>query len=233
MDDMRDKVDSAMYQSGKSMVEGPNPNRYNHSYKYRNAQKRRERERAERTSEPERLPAEKPSFGQRFKDSFFAATAQEIWDYILRDIMIPSFKNLLNDVFTSSKDMLLWGDSRSTVSSGENRGKYASRSGSALAERRERRKSTSIYDYNKVRIPTRDQALDILDDLDEQIESNGDATVGYLFWLLDDAGVRTDHEASSNDESYGWSSLDGADARQVSDGWKLILPRLEVLDKRR
>lgn len=73
---------------------------------------------------------------------------------------------------------------------------------------------------NDIVLDTREDAIEVLSELNTLIEDYGCATVAQLKDLVGITEKHTDHQ-------WGWESLEGATHRRVRDGgYLLILPRV-------
>ena len=171
----------------------------------------------------------KETVWKKFKSDFLAEDVNDIGEYLVKDLIIPTIK----DVFLNFMTAALWGDRRSGSSyrdsSGRRRTDYNSISRNT--PRRERERDREDYSSDRrgfsledVVFATREEADITLTRMEEYIDDYGQVTVGYLYELMGESGPYTA-------EYYGWRNLDRAAVRRVSNGHKLVLPRPVRLEK--
>ena len=171
----------------------------------------------------------KETVWKKFKSDFLAEDVNDIGEYLVKDLIIPTIK----DVFLNFMTAALWGDRRSGSSyrdsSGRRRTDYNSISRNT--PRRERERDREDYSSDRrgfnledIVFATREEADMTLTRMEEYIDDYGQVSVGYLYELMDESCPYTA-------EYYGWRNLDRAAIRRVSNGHKLILPRPVRLEK--
>ena len=174
----------------------------------------------------------KETVPQKFAHLFLADDVGDIGEYLVKDLIIPTIK----DVFLNFMTAALWGDRRSGSSyrdSRKDRTYYNSISRSSRVgtdrSRRDReeysdRGERKDFDIDNIVLATREEADIVLTRLEDYMVDYGQVTVGYLLELLDESGPYTA-------EYYGWRNLDRASVRRVRNGYSLDLPRPVRLEK--
>jgi hypothetical protein len=164
----------------------------------------------------------KPPWYKRVARSMVADDAQSISDYIITDVFVPAIKNLIADIVGQGTNRVLFGSAR-------NRRSVLDRGRPGLRTQYERyyddreprrmlsRESRARHDFNDVILPTRTEAIDVVEALIQRVERYGSASVSDLY---DFVGVT----GSFADQRWGWTDLRTADTRQVAGGWLLDLP---------
>lgn len=178
----------------------------------------------------------KRGLGRQFKQTFLGGTARDAGEYMVTDVVVPAIRDMLYDAFQSGLDRLIYGEKASGRSRGssivsQNLGHFSYDSISKptrAANNQSRtlsRTSRARHNLEELIIPTRDEAHEVIDRMNDILSQSGDVTVADLYTLT---GVRPDH----TDNKWGWYSLKGSRAvrrRQGQGGFLLDLPEPEPL----
>jgi len=180
----------------------------------------------------------KTPLGIKLKNFFLGDSAHSVIDYVVHDVLIPAAKDAVADAFSQGIEKRLYGEVRSVgrrsgtrPSQGlsSNTGPKVSydrmsqgnsvRSTAAPARRGGR------YDIGQIIIPTRAEALEILEMMFSIVSQYEVVTVAELFEMA--------NMSSNNymDRNHGWTNLRGATAVRVRDGYLLDLPTPEALER--
>lgn len=169
--------------------------------------------------------AKKKSEVKKFADVFVAEDVTSVKDYILMEVLLPAAKKAISDIVTSGIDMLLYGEAKS-----RNKDRNNSRvSYTKYYNDRERdydrgaRTRSRGYDYDDIILDTRREAEEVLDRMDDLIDTYGMVSVADLYDLVGISGNYTDNK-------YGWTNLRNADVQRVRDGYLLKLPKALPFD---
>lgn len=163
------------------------------------------------------------SLVDRFAGTFFGEDADTVLSYIWGDVLIPAAKNTIVEMVKSGIEMLIFGETLgASRRSGERSrglivnyaGAYETRGRDTHAERRIR----SRHQFNEVVLQSRSAASAVLEDLRNQIEDYGTASVADFYDLVDIESEYTDHK-------YGWTDLSRTVIMQVREGYIIDLPR--------
>lgn len=154
---------------------------------------------------------------QKFVNEFVPGNFSIIKSDILRNIIVPSLKKAVSDIVKVGIDMILY-DSKQTQSSKVSYRNYYDRDNDKV------RAGSSInrfnnLDYDDILFETRGDAETVLDAMNDIISQYGIVTISDLYDL---ARVPNDNFTLNR---YGWSSISGACAIRVRDGYILKLPR--------
>lgn len=177
-------------------------------------------------------PEKKPGFFSKFFSKFVNDDIGDVKDYIIDDVLIPSIKKVVSESINSAVDMMLYGERQSPRERG--RGSYTSYSAQYRPYRDPRDRSRSIrpgngrvsnFDISSVAFTTREDAENILADLQELIEDYGEASVADFYSLAD-----MDNEITHVDHKWGWFNLSGAHVIRSHDGYSVQMPRLREID---
>jgi hypothetical protein len=187
---------------------------------------------ADKSNSPEKL--EKVISGEIVKKKKSSAIASEfvkeepsyVRDYILGEIILPAVKNTIADIVKNATDLFLFGEVSGNRSRNDRTG-YSRRSRDDRdfdRPRDRRRYSERRYDdFSDIVMTSRADATMVLNDLRDQIEDYGYATVANFYELVGE-------DSGHNDVKYGWESLDRAYVESVRGGYIIVFPRARYLD---
>lgn len=167
----------------------------------------------------------KPSFGRRFKDTFFGDEAGDVKGYILLDVIIPSIKDLISDVVTGGIDLLLFGERRSRGRRTSTNGSYTSYSSYYGNNRSQQRPQTvrgPSHIVKDIIFTSRGEAEEVLGNMIDTIKDYGTVSVADLYDMVGEPGQFTDN-------AWGWVDLGQSSVRRVAEGYILVLPRPQSL----
>lgn len=174
----------------------------------------------------------KSSPWKRFTRELFVDDRDTIKEYVAKDVIMPTIRNLIFDSVVGSLEMVLYGfvsggrrpGSRTRGGRNENisyASYYKSNGHSRSADRIV--DSGNVSRYQDITFETRADAETVLADLCDLCEEFGQATVGDLLDLCEMTGEFTD-------QYRGWRRLNTATVMHTRDGYVLKLPKEEVLD---
>lgn len=170
-----------------------------------------------------KVKVKKKSEISKFADVFISEDASNVKSYIFMDVLVPAIKKAISDIVTDGIDMILYGETgRNKKRSNSNNSTYVSYN--RYSDRRDERRETSYrtatrYDFADVTFDTKRDAEDVLERMEELLDTYGMVTVGDFNDLIGITGEFTD-------QRYGWTSLRTTDIIRVRDGYKLKLPRV-------
>lgn len=190
-------------------------NYQSNSYKSKETQERNEeKKKIEKVIVGQAKTKKKSGFG-KFVSGFVADETHNIKTYLFKDVVIPTIKKTITDVV----DMILYGGSkRSSSRSIASRVSYRSYYDEPRTARRDEPRTVQGYSYDDVILETRGDAEEVLDKLNEIIDTYQIASVADLYDLVGISGNYTDNK-------YGWTNLSSADVVRTRDGYQLKLPR--------
>lgn len=170
----------------------------------------------------------KPDNARKFTNLFAPGDMSSIKEYIVMDIVVPAVKKMVSEVVRNGIDMLMWGESGRGKNYSGNSDKVSYRSYYGSNDNSRNNGSTSrtrsVFDYDNISIPTRQEAEEVIRQMDAIIEVYGMVSVADLYDLC---GI-TDHNYMN--AKYGWLNIRTAEAVRVRDGYVLKLPRALPLD---
>jgi len=178
----------------------------------------------------------KKSSGSRLRELFLGDDPASVLEYVVKDVMIPAAKDMITDAFAQGIERFFFGENArprrrptsgtsvfgNTSQSHTNYTRYSS-SSSRPEERPVARRNRSSRDFDDIIIPNRGQAEEVLDQLKDIVDKYEAASVKDLYEIV---GVDFHH----TDAKWGWTNLEDARIRRVSNGYLLELPRTEALD---
>lgn len=174
------------------------------------------------------------SLGRRFKDLFMRGESKGAVDYVVGDVMLPAFRNLIVDATSKGVERLIYGDTaprrgRSPLEYRQPRVQYntpVDRSyrggppGILPGQPPLRQPAHRRPDAGEVILLNKEDAELVLERLTDIIDTYDFATVADLKELV---GL----PAAYVDANWGWTSLQYADIRQTREGYLLDLPQAE------
>lgn len=187
---------------------------------------------ADKSNAPEKL--EKVISGEIVKKKKSSVIANEfvkeepsyVRDYILGEVILPAVKNTIANIVKNATDLFLFGEVSGNSSRNDRTG-YSRRSRDDRdydMPRDRRRYSERRYDdFSDIVMTSRADATMVLNDLRDQIEDYGYATVANFYELVGE-------DSGHNDVKYGWESLDRAYVVSVRGGYIIVFPRARYLD---
>lgn len=200
-------------------------------------EKKEEAPRARRVVRGEVVQRKKP-LGKRFRETFFGGTASGVAHYILNDVLVPAAKDTITDVVTQGIERTLYGDVRSTgrrmgrlPGASQSQISYNRFGGNPVAQRREdpraapslSRQARRHHNFDEIVIPSRPEAMEVIEQLYEILSKYGAASVADLYDMCNITGDYTDTK-------WGWTSLQGLQPVRANGGFVLDLPRPEALN---
>jgi flagellin-like hook-associated protein FlgL len=181
----------------------------------------------------------KKPLGKRFMETFISDDVANVKSYIVNDVLIPAAKDTVSDIvggivdaIKSGVEVALFGEVRSISRSRRDSGrsyvsydKYSSKDRDRRDERRElSHRDRARHNFDDIVFESRDDALDVRNNLVDLIDQYGEATVANLYDLV---GITE----SFTDTKYGWKNLASSSVSKIGrDGYVLNLPKPILLD---
>lgn len=160
----------------------------------------------------------------KFASDFISEDAGSVKEFVLYDILIPSAKRAISEMFKGAIDIFLYGKTSATKPSNPTStiaynklykaqpNVYAN--GGALPHQ-----TRTTYSYNNIVLESRGDAEAVLDAMGEIIDQYGMVKVADLYDLVGMTGSYTDN-------NYGWTNISEAHVARLNEGGYLIkLPR--------
>lgn len=152
----------------------------------------------------------------KIASSIVSDEVMNIKQYAIYDVIIPVIKDTLSQLGKGCIDMFFYGEIRSSSSrrSGSNASKVSYRDyyEDRRDTRRESRPISSRISYDTLTWEYREDAVDVLDRMDEIVEQYGVVRVADLFEM---AGVTGN---GPTDHNYGWTSITTASVERDRHG---------------
>lgn len=172
----------------------------------------------------------KPDTARKFTNLFAPGDMSSIKEYLIMDVIVPATKKMISEIVRNGIDMLMYGESgrSKTYTGNSDKVSYRSYYGSNDSSRNNNNsgsRTRSVFDYDNIVIPTRQEAEEVIRRMDEIVEIYQMVSVADLYDLC---GI-TDHNYMN--AKYGWMNIRTAEAVRVRDGYILKLPRAMPLDR--
>lgn len=170
-----------------------------------------------------KVKTKKKSGANKFSDVFVTEDISSVKDYILYEVLLPAAKKTLSEIVSNGIDMLLYGETKSKSKSRGNKVSYSKYYDDREDDyRRSSRRRAVGYDYEDVILESRREAEEVLNRMEDLIDSYGVVSVADLYDLVGISGKYTDNK-------YGWTNLRDADIERTRDGYLLVFPRVKPL----
>ena len=154
---------------------------------------------------------------QKFADVFISEDVKNVKSYVLGDVLVPAIKKAIVDIVTDGVNMIFYGGTRRGGGSSGSKVSYRSYYDRKDDNRSDSRVRTG-YSYDEIILETRGEAEEVLSQLSDLIDTYRVATVADLYDLV---GISHNY----TDNKYGWTNIRNAEAKRVSDGYLLVLPK--------
>lgn len=168
----------------------------------------------------------KKNDGRKLANIFISEDAANVKSYVFMDVLVPAIKKAISDIVTNGIDMILYGEARSSSRRGDSRVSYRS----YYDERRDgqydssSRSSRSRFDYDDIVFGSRQEAVDVREEMQHAIHRYGVVTVADLYDMVE---LTAPYTAGN----YGWTSVDRADIDHTRDGWIIRLPKAMPIER--
>lgn len=156
---------------------------------------------------------------EQTKSSQVVDDLKDVGSGLMSDVIIPAFKNMLYDFITSGSSQMIFHDDRGVRRNAQsNRRDYSSiydgknRTKAALSTRAKTRRNM----VRDIVLNTRQDAMDIIDELSENIEHYGFTTVADYYECCSYSG-------SPQDNNYGWDKSSFRGVRIISSGGGYVI----------
>lgn len=178
---------------------------------------------------------QKKGLGKRLAETFLEDDAKSVSEYVIHDVIIPGFKDILYNAFMGGLEASLFGGRRGSRTARDRGRSYVSYDKASYNSPRDSRgreretrdiskRSRSAHRFDDIVIDSRGEAEEVISHLVDMTLDYGQATVADLYDML---GVTSEF----TDNKYGWTDLRGAGViRARGGGYLLDLPRTKPLD---
>lgn len=197
----------------------PNSNRFKNEEKSKAQEKR-----VEKPVVTGKVVTKKQSKLRKFTDEFISEDAKNVKSYVFGEVLIPAIKKAISDIVTDGIDIILYGESRrGGKRSTSDRVSYGNYYREPRSAREDRYSTRSGYSFDDIILTTHGEAADVLDRMDELIDTYQVVRVADLFDLVGKT-------CSYTDNKYGWTSIRSAEIVRVREGYWIKMPRAIPLD---
>ena len=170
-----------------------------------------------------KVKTKKKSGANKLSEVFVTEDISSVKDYILYEVLLPAAKKTLSEIVSNGIDMLLYGETKSKSKSRGSKVSYSKYYDDREDDyRRSSRRRVVGYDYEDVILESRREAEEVLNRMEDLIDSYGVVSVADLYDLVGISGKYTDNK-------YGWTNLRDADIERTRDGYLLVFPRVKPL----
>lgn len=197
--------------------------------------KPQEKEKVEKVVSGTVVQRKKP-IGRRFKELFLGGDAKSASNYVVMDVLVPAFKNMVWDALSQGSQRMIFGDSssrrRSPLDASRPRVSYQTPVDRSYSRERGtmlpgqppvyRNVVTPRREANEIILASRAEAELVLERLTDIISTYEVASVMDLHDLI---GLPTEHVQNK----WGWTTLASAEIKQIREGWFLDLPPVEPI----
>ena len=154
---------------------------------------------------------------------FLAGDVEDVKEYIIEDVLIPTIKRAFYDIICNGMGMML-GERNPNKANQSSRVSYR-----AYYDRPDERKSgnnsnqsRSNYSYKDLIFDNRGDAEVVLEQMFELLDRYDAVSIADLFDLAGESSNYTDNK-------YGWTNLEDARVQPVRGGYIIQLPRATTL----
>ena len=171
----------------------------------------------------------KEPLSRKFSDVFLSDSVDNVKSYVIFDVIVPAVKNLIVDMITNGTEMLVNGRSGGSARrrSSNDRENYSriSRGNNIGHNEPVRGTPRTRYSYNDIIFDSRGDAREVLDCMFDILDRFKMVSVADFYEL-----ARAEECETYTDRKYGWFDLNGADIVRDRDGYRILLPKTELLD---
>lgn len=167
-----------------------------------------------------KVKTKKKSEISKIKSAIFAEDINNVKDYLLNGVIIPSIKKALHEIISNGSDMLIYGETKPNKKSSAPYVSYRDYSDETRSRSRER---TSSFDLDEIVFDTEKDGEAVLNELYAALKRFGIVSVADLYDLIDMSAPYTANK-------YGWNHFRGAEVLRGRDGYFLKLPKPRLID---
>lgn len=165
----------------------------------------------------------KEGLGKKFAETFLSDDIHDVKRYIIQDVLIPSIRDGIYEMFTGGMSMLFYGSSRSPKSNGIVKKTSGTRIDyNGISKTTRRATSVERCAYNDIIFDNRADAIEIRDQLQDLVDQYNNVSIADFYEL---AG----YEFEPQHEKYGWFDLDNLQVLRDRDGYRLGLPKATLI----
>lgn len=170
-----------------------------------------------------KVKTKKKSGANKVADVFITEDISNVKDYIIYDVLLPAAKKTISEIVSNGIDMILYGETRSKSRSRGSKVSYSKYYEDRDDDyRRTSRRRAVGYDYEDVILESRREAEEVLNRMEDLIDTYAVVSVADLYDLVGISGNYTDNK-------YGWTNLRTAGIERTRDGYLIVLPKVKPL----
>ena len=196
------------------------------SYRDKNKEQEKEKEKVKKDIKKVTKGTAKARKKSKWADSFIAKDLKDVTDYLVGDVLIPTFKRTISDMVSNGIEMALFGEVRSKSHSSRReprRTPYRDYYDDRRDRGRESRRTA--YDFESIVVETRGEAELVFDEMERIIDKYDSVSITDLYDLVGYEGGRY------TDSKYGWTSLRGCDIERLRDGsYEIVMTSPKQID---
>lgn len=158
---------------------------------------------------------------RKFADIFISEDVKNVKNYVFMEVLVPAIKKAVSDIVRDGIDMILYGSGHTKRSSGSaSYVSYDKRYSNTHSESRayDTNRTRTGYSYDDIVIESRGEAEEVVNRMDELIETYGMVSVADLYDLVGKSCQYTDN-------NYGWTNIRNAEIVRVRNGYWIKLPK--------
>ncbi len=160
---------------------------------------------------------------EKIKEAIFGENVDSVGDYLIFDILVPSCKELVSDFISKGVDMMLFGETRGRGRSNSRRGGSYVDYTATQRKRDHESARRARFDFSDVEFDIREDAIEVLDAMDDNIEMYDDVSVANLYEF---SGITP----SPADYNWGWTNINAARIELKRNGkYIIVMPRPKAL----
>ena len=171
----------------------------------------------------------KEPLSRKFCEVFLSDSLENVKSYLFYDVIVPIVKDLLSSMIGNGSDMLIYGRSRGSRRGGssdrENYSRISRGSNIGRSEGVIRGNPGGRHSYKDIIFDSRGDAREVLDCMQDILDRFKMVSVADFYEL-----AHAEECETYADRKYGWFKLDDAEIVRDRDGFRIILPRTELLD---
>lgn len=171
------------------------------------------------------------SLGKRLKEALIGSDSKTVLQYVITEVLVPQFKDMLAEATTQGFQHLIYGDSRTSANRRStprphgtnytNYNRFSGRGNNPIGRSSgEYKPNASIRtrEFDDIVVETRHEAEAVLDQMYEMLDQYEMVRVADLYAMLGWSSTHTD-------QKWGWEDLQGSSVKMVRGGYLLILPK--------
>lgn len=177
----------------------------------------------------------KPNVFKRMARGMVADDVSNVGDFVLAEVVLPAFRNLVFDIISQGSHRVLFGTARGRrvpIGGSYSMGPVTSlktayhkvNSDPDVPKYQVSREDRARHNFDEIILDSHADAIEVLENLVARVRQYGFASVADLYEYLGVTG-------SFTDQKYGWTNLENADVRHTRRGFVFDLPRPTPLNR--